>query len=216
MHGSNTEFTYGGCRTIPSPHVQGWVYGCVDCKCHIDRGLWGTLQVRSKSTCTGLRHVHGVQVLDGERMQCTVQRYCCGWVQNPTTLCSRLQVASMVGGKNQLNKYYRVHTDTPKQKNQIQSNHVKEARDESYAHSRSVQTPQLRRKILFRSLALLLGSLFSIRHLLILIVAAVRSIVHFRITAVTAALVFRVKFFGNVRVRLGLEVLVNRLFVFIS
>lgn len=73
--------------------------------------------------------------------------------------------------------------------------------------------------VLLSHLALLLGSLvLSSRHFLVFIVAAVLgSIVHLGITATAAAgLVFRVEFFSNVRIGVGLEIFVNRFFVLVG
>ena len=95
-----------------------------------------------------------------------------------------------------------------------------------YAHSQSILEYKSTEYTLVKSfivllshLALLLGSLvLSSRHLLVFIIAAVLgSIVHLGITATAAAgLVFRVEFFSNVRIGVGLEILVNRFFVLIG
>ena len=93
-----------------------------------------------------------------------------------------------------------------------------------YAHSQSILEYKSTEYTLVKSfivllshLAFLLGSLvLSSRHLLVFIIAAVLgSIVHLGITA-AAGVVFRVEFFSNVRIGVGLEILVNRFFVLVG
>lgn len=73
--------------------------------------------------------------------------------------------------------------------------------------------------ILFANLGFLLGSfLFFIWLVVHRIIIILVRVVHFGITAAsaTAALVSRVVFFGDVGVGVSVEVLINRLFIFIS